>query len=150
MKRLHIHLKTRDLDRSIAFYSALFGKAPDRAEPDYAKWLIDDPRAHVSVSTHHDGPEGIDHAGISIETRDGLDETAGRLRDQGSSLFEETGTTCCYAQSNKFWAKSPEGAIWELFQTFGDSAVYGAEPDRNMAPAAEAAKPQSPAACCAE
>ncbi len=139
MKRLHIHLKTNDLDRSIAFYSAMFGEGPSRVEKDYAKWLLDDPRANVSVSTHC-GKPGFDHAGVSLETKDDLEEVAGRLRAMDASLFAEEETTCCYAQSNKYWVHDPQGARWELFQTFGDSETYGAEPDRALAPTV--------AACC--
>jgi len=133
MKRLHIHIKTKDLDQSINFYSAMFGEEPTHREDDYAKWLLDDPRAHISLSTHG-GDLGVDHAGIAIETREELDEIAGRLRSTGSSLVAEEATTCCYAQSNKFWARDPQGAVWELFQTYGDSEEYGVEPDREMAP----------------
>ncbi len=149
MKRLHIHLKTNDLNRSIAFYSAMFGEGPARVEKDYAKWLLDDPRAHISVSTHG-GTPGFDHAGVSIETKDALDETAGRLRAEGAALFAEEETTCCYAQSNKYWVEDPQGARWELFQTFADSETYGAEPDRTLAPAAaqSANETATPAACC--
>lgn len=145
MKRLHVHIKTKDLDRSVGFYSALFGKRPDRLEKDYAKWLVDDPRANVSVSTRSAG-EGVDHLGVSIETRDELDEIAGRLRAENVELLEEPETACCYAKSNKFWTRDPQGAVWELFQTFGDSATYGASPVREAVLAAQA---QPVAACCA-
>lgn len=145
MKRLHIHLKTKDLDRSIAFYTAMFGEGPTRVEKDYAKWLLDDPRANISVSTHG-GEAGFDHAGISIETKDELEEIAARLRGGETPLFAEQETTCCYARSNKYWVNDPQGARWELFQTYGDSTAYGAEPDRNQAasgaPAADPAAHQ--------
>jgi len=134
MKRLHIHIKTKDLDQSVRFYTAMFGTPPAKRESDYAKWLLDDPRAHISLSTHG-GEPGVDHVGISIKTRQELNEIASRLRENGASLMEEE-TTCCYAQSNKFWARDPQGAVWELFQTFGESAAYGAEPARSKAPAA--------------
>ena len=137
MKRLHIHLKTKDLDRSIAFYSAMFGEDPTRVEKDYAKWLLDDPCANISVSTHG-GAAGFDHAGVSLETKDDLEEVASRLRAMDASLFAEEETTCCYAQSNKYWVSDPQGARWELFQTFGDSDTYGAEPERPPAPPASA------------
>lgn len=145
MKRLHIHLKTQDLDRSIAFYSAMFDAAPTRVEKDYAKWLLDEPRANISVSTHG-GEPGIDHAGISLETKDDLDAVADRLRAADATLFAENATTCCYAQSNKYWVQDPQGERWELFQTFGDSDAYGAEPDRDLAPAANDAC-CTPSAC---
>ena len=144
MKRLHIHIKTKDLDQSIAFYTALFGEAPSKLEDDYAKWLLDDPRANISLSWHG-GEPGVDHAGISIETRDELDAVAARLRNVGVQFAEEADTTCCYAKSNKYWTQDPQGAVWELFQTFGESDTYGAEPERELK---QHAAPQTSGACC--
>ncbi len=135
MKRLHIHIKTQNLDHSVAFYTAMFGLAPSKLEDDYAKWLLDDPCANVSLSSHggqRGGEAGIDHAGISIDTSEELNAVADRMRANGASLMAEQDTTCCYAKSNKFWARDPQGAVWELFQTFGDSETYGGEPDREL------------------
>ncbi len=146
MKRLHIHIKTKDLDRSIAFYTAMFGAAPSKQESDYAKWLLDDPAANISLSAHG-GEPGIDHAGVSIETEEELNAVADRLRGAGASLMAEEETTCCYAKSNKFWARDPQGAVWELFQTFGESETYGAEPERETF-AAKAGADAAPKACC--
>jgi hypothetical protein len=50
MKRLHVHVGVADLDQSIGFYSALFGAGPTMTKPDYAKWMLDDPR--VNFATH--------------------------------------------------------------------------------------------------
>ena len=41
MKRLHVHVGVVDLNRSIAFYSTLFGAEPAATKPDYAKWMLD-------------------------------------------------------------------------------------------------------------
>lgn len=131
MKILHLHFKTRDLDQSVAFYSALFGAEPTQREDDYAKWLLDDPRAHISVSTHG-GEPGFDHAGISVDTKESLDALGEAATKANAPAFIEDETTCCYARSNKVWTRSPEGTSWELFQTFGASQTYGAEPDREL------------------
>ena len=140
MKRLHLHIKTLDLDRSVAFYTALFGEAPTQLKDDYAKWLLDDPRANVSLSTHAT-ITGVDHAGVSIETEEELDAVAQRLADH-ADLAPEKQANCCYARSNKYWLKDPQGTVWELFQTYGASDDYGAEPVVKTAQA----DPQG--ACC--
>ena len=44
MKRFHVHVGVSDLDRSIAFYSGLFGAEPSVTKADYAKWMLADPR----------------------------------------------------------------------------------------------------------
>ncbi|MEO1241252.1 MAG: ArsI/CadI family heavy metal resistance metalloenzyme [Pseudomonadota bacterium] len=140
MKRLHIHIKTQDLEKSIGFYSAMFGKTPDKQEPDYAKWLLDDPAANIALSTHSEST-GIAHVGVSFDENEDLECVAERLSAHNADLFEEKETTCCYAKSNKYWVRDPQGASWELFQTFGESEHYGAEPEI-------AAAAQNDSACC--
>lgn len=128
MKRLHIHIKTDDLENSIAFYSAMFGKTPDKQESDYAKWLLDDPAANIALSTNRSAT-GIGHVGVSFDTVEDLETVAGRLHGHDQDLFQEKETTCCYAKSNKYWVRDPQGTAWELFQTYGESDHYGAEPE---------------------
>ena len=129
MKRLHIHLKTNNLDQSVAYYSALFGTGPDKHENDYAKWLLEDPFAHVSLSTHN-GVPGIDHVGISLGSEEDLHAIAGRLKAAGAKTKAELQTTCCYARSNKYWSRDPQGTLWELFQSYDSAETYGSEPSR--------------------
>ena len=44
MKRFHVHVAVDDLEANIRFYSAVFGTPPSVAKPDYAKWMIEEPR----------------------------------------------------------------------------------------------------------
>ena len=46
MKRFHVHVAVDNLKQSIDFYSALFAAEPSVAKPDYAKWMLDDPRVN--------------------------------------------------------------------------------------------------------
>ena len=130
MKRLHIHLKVKDIAESTAFYEALFGQAPTIAKSDYAKWLLDDPQAHIAISTHG-GEPGLDHVGIAMDGA-GLQAYRQRLDGLKAPLLEEEETVCCYAKSNKIWARDPQGALWELFDSYDQAADYGAEPDRSL------------------
>ena len=50
MKRFHVHVGVQDLDASIRFYSALFGTEPTVRKPDYAKWMVEDPRINFAIS----------------------------------------------------------------------------------------------------
>lgn len=140
MKRLHVHIKVKDLAQSVKFYAALFGREPDKREADYAKWMLDDPRANIAISARG-GEPGVDHAGLQLDSDEEVGEIAGRLKAAEADIVEEPGAACCYAKSNKYWARGPEGALWELFHTFGDSATFGAEP------ALGEARPQG-SACC--
>ncbi|MFC2951506.1 ArsI/CadI family heavy metal resistance metalloenzyme [Marinicaulis aureus] len=133
MKRTHIHLSTDNLEASLAYYTALFGAEPVKREPDYAKWLLDDPALNFAISTHG-GTSGISHLGISVDSNEELDAVAARLRDADAPATEESDATCCYARSDKYWSHDPQGAVWELFRTFGESETYG--PGRNPEPKA--------------
>jgi catechol 2,3-dioxygenase-like lactoylglutathione lyase family enzyme len=124
MKRLHIHISVDDLSQSIRFYSTLFGAKPSVSKPDYAKWMLDDPRVNFAISAR--GSEtGLDHLGIQAETADELQEVYGRLRQAGRPVLEEGETVCCYAKSEKSWIADPQGVLWETFLTSGESTVYG-------------------------
>ena len=56
MKRFHVHVGVSDLDRSIAFYTGLFGAGPNVTKADYAKWMLDDPRVNFAISTRSRQP----------------------------------------------------------------------------------------------
>lgn len=124
MKRLHVHVSVEDLARSVRFYSALFAARPAVTKPDYAKWMLDDPRVNFAISTRGKAG-GLDHLGIQVETPAELQEVYGRLREADRPVLEEGATTCCYAQSEKSWVTDPQGLSWETFLTTGESTVYG-------------------------
>ena len=124
MKRIHIHMGVEDLDRSITFYSALFAMEPTVVKPDYAKWMLDDPRVNFAISTRGKQPS-LDHLGIQVESKTELHEVYARLRKAGDTVIEQGHTACCYAQSEKSWTDDPSGISWETFHTTGESTVYG-------------------------
>jgi catechol 2,3-dioxygenase-like lactoylglutathione lyase family enzyme len=124
MKRLHVHVAVDDLQRSIGFYSALFAARPSVTKPDYAKWMLDDPRVNFAISTRG-GQVGLDHLGIQAEDKDELREIYGRLHQAGGDVIEQGQTSCCYAKSEKSWIDDPAGISWETFLTTGESTDYG-------------------------
>ncbi|HEV3490247.1 MAG TPA: ArsI/CadI family heavy metal resistance metalloenzyme [Reyranella sp.] len=130
MKRLHVHLSVGDLDESIRFYSVLFAASPTVVKPDYAKWMLEDPRVNFAISTHSGSAPGIDHLGIQVEDGAELQEVYGRLGQAETPVLEEGKTTCCYAQSEKSWIADPQGVSWEAFLTSGESTVYGTSAPR--------------------
>ena len=131
MKRLHVHVGVEDLDRSVSFYSTLFGAAPSVVKDDYAKWMLDDPRVNFAISAGNDAAKGIEHLGIQVENNDELAEVYGRLQAADRPVLEEGATTCCYAKSEKSWIADPDGIVWEAFLTNGEATVYGDSPALN-------------------
>jgi len=125
MKRMHLHVGVSDLDTSIAFYTGLFGAEPTVTKPDYAKWMLDDPRINFAISAKAEAQKGIEHIGLQAETLDELGEIYGRLKAAGRPVLEEGTATCCYAQSEKNWITDPDGVVWEAFLTTGEATIYG-------------------------
>ncbi|WP_213741144.1 ArsI/CadI family heavy metal resistance metalloenzyme [Bradyrhizobium sp. dw_411] len=156
MKRLHVHIAVNDIQQSIGFYSALFAAQPAVVKPDYAKWMLDDPRVNLAISTRGREP-GLDHLGIQVENAGELNEVYARLREAGGNIIEQGETACCYAKSEKSWIDDPAGIAWETFLTTGESTTYGDGTGENGARVAHEkqgacsvseASPSRPASAC--
>jgi len=126
MKRLHVHVSVKNLDASVRFYSQLFATEPAVLKPDYAKWMLEDPRVNFAIS-ERDGKPGVQHLGIQVEDRAELAQVYERLQRAEGPVIEEGETTCCYAHSEKSWIHDPQGLQWETFLTTGQSTVYGTD-----------------------
>jgi catechol 2,3-dioxygenase-like lactoylglutathione lyase family enzyme len=151
MKRMHIHVSVEDIAQSVRFYSTLFAARPAVIKPDYAKWMLEDPRVNFAISTRS-GETGLDHFGIQVETAAELDEVHGRLQQADRPVLDEGATTCCYARSEKSWITDPQGLSWETFLTSGESTVYGDSVDLGQIRSASGAGRSlqtPPGACCA-
>jgi catechol 2,3-dioxygenase-like lactoylglutathione lyase family enzyme len=123
MKRLHVHVAVADLGQSISFYSTLFGAEPGVRKDDYAKWMLDDPRVNFAISQRGEQP-GLSHLGLQAENAAELEEIGARLKAAGAVTLSEQNISCCYAQSDKYWAEDPQGVRWESFHTHGATITY--------------------------
>lgn len=131
MKRLHVHVGVSDLAASIQFYSTMFGAAPSVEKPDYAKWMLEDPRVNFAISQGREAGTlgvGVSHLGVQAETAEELADVSARLAAAGRPVLEEGATTCCYAKSDKSWISDPDGVVWEAFHTTGEATSYGTSP----------------------
>ena len=126
MKRFHIHVGVTNLEKSVQFYSTLFGQNPTKLKEDYAKWMLEDPRLNFAISTRV-GENGVDHLGIQVESSPELDEITERLKKADLGVYDEGETTCCYSESNKAWVKDPSGLAWETYQNMADAEVFSAK-----------------------
>ena len=124
MKRLHVAVAVEDIEQSVRFYSTLFAAEPTVRKPDYAKWMLDDPRVNFSISARGDAP-GLDHLGIQAETEAELRDVYGRLAATGRAVRDQGTVTCCYAKSEKSWISDPQGVAWEAFLTREQISRYG-------------------------
>ena len=151
MKRMHAHVSVANLEDSVKFYATLFAAEPVVHKPDYAKWMLDDPRVNFAISKRNHAA-GVEHLGIQVENQDELAEIYDRLGRANRDVIEEKATTCCYAQSDKKWISDPQGIAWETFLTHGEATVYGNERAPERAQEATCCEPpetvSAGAACC--
>ncbi|MFA6125339.1 ArsI/CadI family heavy metal resistance metalloenzyme [Sphingomonas sp.] len=148
MKRLHLHVSVPDIDQAIGFYTTLFDTPPTVTKDDYAKWMLEDPRVNLAISSRGRSA-GIDHVGVQVDSAEELAELATRLKAAGSTTFDQEATTCCYAKSDKSWVTDTAGVRWETFFTHGEATAYGEDeviPDASSAYCAP--PPNASAACC--
>jgi catechol 2,3-dioxygenase-like lactoylglutathione lyase family enzyme len=124
MKRFHVHVAVNDIDKSIAFYSAMFGEQPDVIKPDYAKWMLDDPRINFAISHRGQAP-GVNHLGMQAESDEELEGIHANLQNADASVLAEKDAHCCYAKSDKYWVTDPQGIAWESFRSLGSIPLFG-------------------------
>ena len=123
MNRFHVHLNVADLDASIRFYTELFAADPTVRKPDYAKWMLEDPRLNFAISAMGRAP-GVDHLGLQVDSGDELSALGVRLDAAGGTVVPEDAAVCCYARSDKLWTEDPQGTRWETFHTVGEATTY--------------------------
>ena len=145
MKRFHVHVAVRDLTDSVRFYSAMFGAAPTVIKPDYAKWMLEDPRVNFAISSRNQ-TIGVNHLGMQADTDLELEDIHAKLAQANRAIVAEKGVHCCYANSDKYWVTDPQGIAWESFRSLGDVPLYGAE---DRAPAPASCGSEQAGGCCA-
>ncbi len=127
MKRMHIHVGVKNIEDSVNFYNALFGAEPVKRKPDYAKWMLDDPRINFAISTRS-GRIGVDHMGLQVDDVAELNALRAQMSAANISTHGDGEATCCYARSEKSWVADPDGVAWEAYHTMEDAQIFsGAE-----------------------
>jgi len=151
MKRFHVHVAVPDLGKGIRFYSTMFGAEPSVVKPDYAKWMLEDPRVNFAIS-ERGGAAGVNHLGFQVDDAEELTQMHAQLAGADAGLVEEKDVSCCYARSDKYWITDPAGVAWETFHSLGTVPFYrGAEKacgDATTACCTTETAAKNEAACC--
>jgi len=120
--KMHLNLATRDLDRSVAFYSTLLGAQPAKQLADYALFVTEQPGLELALDLDTDAQAGRgEHFGIVVDSTDAVDAQIARLHAAGYAIDVERDETCCYAVQSKVWASDPEGRRWETYVVHEES-----------------------------
>jgi catechol 2,3-dioxygenase-like lactoylglutathione lyase family enzyme len=114
--KMHLNLATRDLDRSVAFYSTLLDAQPAKKRADYALFVTEQPGLELALDLDAGAQAGHgQHFGIVVDSVDAVDAQIARLQVAGHEVEIEREETCCYAIQTKVWARDPEGRRWETY-----------------------------------
>lgn len=124
MKRFHVHVAVDDLEANVRFYSSVFGTPPTVRQPDYAKWMLEDPRVNFAIS-HRGARPGVDHLGFQVDTDEELTQLRAQVAAAEIAAVDQPDATCCYANSDKYWITDPQGIAWETYHTLSDAPVFG-------------------------
>jgi catechol 2,3-dioxygenase-like lactoylglutathione lyase family enzyme len=128
--KTHIALKATNIEKSVAFYQAMFGIAPVKHKVDYAKFDIANPPLNLTLNLAENLSQGgtLSHLGVQVESSQDVQAAINRFKQAGLTLFEEKDTDCCYALQDKVWITDPDGNSWEVFAVkVGDTA-----PEKNL------------------
>jgi catechol 2,3-dioxygenase-like lactoylglutathione lyase family enzyme len=114
--KLHLNLATRDLARSVAFYSTLLDVQPTKRLDDYALFITQNPGLELALDLDEHAQAGRgEHFGFAVDTVDAVDAQIARLEAAGYAIDIEREETCCYANQTKVWATDPDGRRWETY-----------------------------------
>lgn len=130
--KTHVSLNVTNIEKSVAFYQAMFGVTPVKHKVDYAKFDIASPPLNLTLELNPDMQPGgaLSHLGVQVESTEDVKAAVTRFKEAGLALFEEKDTDCCYALQDKVWVTDPDGNQWEVFVVkVGDTA-----PEQNLAP----------------
>ena len=153
MSRVQLALNVDDLEKSVAFYSSLFGTEPAKLRPGYANFAVAEPPLKLVLIENPGEGGSINHLGVEVADTGVVDTEQTRLATAGLASVDERDTTCCYARQDKFWVEgSPDGERWEVYTVLAESPTFGEESGDATcctdAVADETADSQPVAACC--
>jgi catechol 2,3-dioxygenase-like lactoylglutathione lyase family enzyme len=122
MSRLQLALNVDDLAASIAFYTKLFGTEPAKIEPGYANFEVADPPLKLVLMENPGRGGSVNHLGVEVADTAAVDAEQTRLATAGLASVDERGTTCCYAEQDKFWVQAtPDNERWEIYTVLADA-----------------------------
>src|SRR5262245_46137480 len=124
--KFHVSLNVANLERAIAFYEALFARAPLKHHADYAKFELEEPPLVLSLKPipyAHGGT--LNHLGFRVVDTEQLIEFQSRLERAGFRTQRQDGVECCYARQTKFWVADPDANLWEIYVFHADIDYKG-------------------------
>jgi catechol 2,3-dioxygenase-like lactoylglutathione lyase family enzyme len=148
----HVAVYVRSIPEAVEQYRKMLGIEPAKVRHDYAKFEIADPPVIFSLNVGGE-PGKLSHLGIRYPSSGDVASEMVRVKQQEVPMFQQEGTTCCYAKADKFWVRDADGIPWEMYTLLEDVDAQTAA-DVNLrtflgqAPAADAPVTDSAVGCC--
>lgn len=124
--KFHASLNVSQLDRSVPFYSALFGVPPVKWYEDYAKFELNHPPLVLSLKPKRACTGGpLNHLGLRLISVADLEAVVDRLKTVNARVGRQDSVQCCYAEQTKLWITDPDGTLWEVYVLHDDVEDWG-------------------------
>lgn len=138
----HVSLNVSNIDASVAFYEKVFGVAPAKRRPGYAKFDLVEPALNLTMQEAERTGVNASHFGVQVASTEDVGAAWTRFKAAGLPTLTESDTSCCYALQDKVWVTDPDGNAWEVFVVKGDADVMGESVE------ARAGAPAKAKGCC--
>ena len=148
----HVAVYVRSIPEAVEQYRKVLGIEPAKVRPDYAKFELADPPVIFSLNVGGEAGK-LSHLGVRYPSTGEVASEMVRTKQNDVPLFQQEGTTCCYAKADKFWVQDADGIRWEMYTLLEDvEAETAADPNLRaflgQASAQEATPAANTAAAC--
>ncbi len=146
----HVAVYVRSIPEAVDQYRKILGIEPAKVKHDYAKFELADPPVVFSLNVGGE-PGRLSHLGVRYPGTGDVASEMVRVKQADVPLFQQEGTTCCYAKADKFWVKDEDGIPWEMYTLLEDVEAETAADSRLRAflnQANDEAVAGPPAGCC--
>jgi catechol 2,3-dioxygenase-like lactoylglutathione lyase family enzyme len=115
----HVAVYVRSIPEAVEQYRKVLGIEPAKVHHDYAKFELADPPVIFSLNVGGE-PGTLSHLGIRYSGTGEVASEMARTKHAEVPLFQQAGTTCCYAKADKYWVKDADGIPWEMYTLLAD------------------------------
>jgi catechol 2,3-dioxygenase-like lactoylglutathione lyase family enzyme len=120
--KAHVAINVRNVERSVEFYKKVFGIAPSKYRPKYAKFDVESPPLNLTLNERPFTDSGaLFHMGIQVASTDDVLAMRDSWVEAGLETRDEMQIVCGYALQDKSWVADPDGNEWEVFVVHKDN-----------------------------
>jgi len=124
--RIHLSLRTTDLEAATAFYTQLLGAGPDKVRDGYARFAPAGVPIVLALQLA-EGAASVDHFGLRVEAGDVLG-AFDTLTAAGLPVAPSADVVCCHAEKHETWLRDPDGRPWEVYAVTDDAPTAAPAP----------------------